>query len=160
MKTLIKTGLPVLCALLIPLLIVFAYFFLVEVLSGHARLPDFSFVQQMSISVLTITMLHFIFLGLPAVFFLNRLNRFSWRPLVLCGFAFGFVPISMMGLASIPEDASYSLTGVRIVTGDMSQFLSWWSFAQTSLKMGMVGAVCASVFWLVWRYADVKLSNG
>ena len=114
--------------------------------------------HSMALVVLTLVVatLWIVVLGLPTFFILKRRGWVRWWSAGISGFILGAVPSAVVSWPYDPGvDSSFSAWDghkmVEYVVHGIPTHAGWVQYFQSSWGVGLLGAACAIVFWLVWR---------
>ncbi|MBX9902637.1 MAG: hypothetical protein K2Y28_17805 [Burkholderiaceae bacterium] len=101
-----------------------------------------------------VSFVHTIFLGLPAVLFLKKMDKMRWWSLVCVGCIVGCGPTGFLLWPLGAEGGFSHWDGAKVVVlreNGIPTSAGWAEYTNTVLLMGAIGAISGLTFWLVQR---------
>jgi hypothetical protein len=101
--------------------------------------------------------LHILLLGLPLLYLLYRNNAISKHSTTWGGFVIGALPLTLMNVLINVSRDGYSSSGswhgrfVAFFENGSPTIYAWLSTLEGAFIYGILGAISARVFWLVFR---------
>jgi len=119
--------------------------------------PNGTTVLLIFIVAFVISLGHVAFLGIPGLFLLRKIRKFTVWAISLLGFLAGCLP---MGLWSWPLKSSLRGTSYTYWDGEkmvssmidgIPTHVGWISYGEGVITMGVLGAVSGLAFWVAWN---------
>jgi len=108
--------------------------------------------KKFIISSLVISSGHVLLLGLPVFLLMRWANIVRWWSTVAVGFVLGAIPIAIYTWPVHSKgNFTASVNGIATVINGVPTQEGWLQYAYSFSYMGLLGAMSALAFWLVWR---------
>jgi len=100
-------------------------------LDTNVKSEDLNTLFIIFVTAGVITIAHLLFLGLPAVWLLHKLNIFSLYTISIAGLLLGFLPAAIWSSSTVDLRGVIEVAGFCSIMGVASALVYWWACSQT-----------------------------